>query len=50
MGRINENVKTWDFDLSNFCTVITRPRRFKMGEKVKNLYPYPGIGFIAVWV
>nr|DAF17826.1 MAG TPA: hypothetical protein [Caudoviricetes sp.] len=35
--------------MRNFYTVITRPGRFKMGEKVKNLYPYPGIGFLAVW-
>ena len=42
--------KNWNFNLSNSCTVITRPRRFKTGEKVKNLYSYPGIGFIMLCV
>lgn len=42
--------KNWNFNLSNFCIVITRPRRFKKGGKVKNLYTYPGIEFIIVCV
>lgn len=47
MGRINRNVKIWNFNLGDFYTVITRPHRFELGAPNFFLYPYRGIGFLS---
>ena len=36
--------KNWNFNLSNFCTVITRPRPLKICQSVRVLNTHPGRG------
>lgn len=36
--------KNWNFDLSNFCIVITRPRPLKICQSVRVLNTRPGRG------
>lgn len=39
--------KNWNFNLSNFCTVITRPRPLKICQSVRVLNTYPGHGQVC---
>lgn len=41
--------KNWNFDLGNFCIVITRPRPLKICQSVRVLNTCPGRGQVYVY-
>lgn len=47
MGRINENVKIWNFNLGDFYTVITRPHLLKICQSVRLRKTRPGRGQVC---